>query len=70
MKTSLHPLNQQPMSAANRATDKHRLIKEIGRLRLQLHQARFLDKAVERSEFLRGEIDDLSQQLSALRQSA
>lgn len=52
------------------ANDKVRLIKEIGRLRVQLYQVKFLDNSEERSDFLRNEISTLKLQINNLRAHA
>ena len=49
------------------ADEKTRLVKEIGRLRVQLHQVQFLDKSEQRSEFLRNEIAYLTRRIDDLR---
>ena len=46
---------------------RNHLVKEIGRLRLQLHQALLMDKSQQRAEYLRGEIATLKNQINHLR---
>lgn len=47
--------------------DRVKLIKEIGRLRVELHHVKFLDNSEKRSDFLRKEISTLKLQLNTLR---
>lgn len=60
--TSAQYLNPLELSR----NDKLRLVKEIGRLRVQLYQAKFEEKSKQRSEFLRNEINSLKFELSLL----
>jgi chaperonin cofactor prefoldin len=53
-----------------RCTDRAGLIKQIGRLRIQLHELKFLGEPQERSEFLRKEISILKDQIDSLRKGA
>lgn len=46
--------------------DRNNLVKEIGRLRLQLHQAKLMDNSQQRAEFLREEISTLKSQINRL----
>ena len=51
---------------AKASDQKSRLVREIGRLRIQLHQAQLMDKTQQRSEFLRCEIATLKGQIERL----
>lgn len=52
------------------SSDRARLIKQIGRLRIQLHEVKFLGEPQEQSEFLRKEIANLKDQIDSLRKEA
>ena len=49
------------------AKDRTSLIKQIGRLRIQLHEMKFLGGPQEQSELLRKQIAILKDQIDALR---
>lgn len=57
----------QRLDTSGLVNDKARLVKEIGKLRVQLYSVKFMDKSEQQSEFLRQEIFALKLQISHLK---
>ena len=61
------PFNHSQQTKTSVNHTRNHLVKEIGRLRLQLHQVQLMDHSQQRAEYLRREITTIKNQTSTLK---